>query len=129
MANQYLPPVIQTPSSLLITDISRSYPMVVAVEIGNDTTQANIYMVGMNVRLIVPWPYKMFQANNLVGTIKEIDGSNFYLDIDSSLFDAFYVPTGPVESPASISPFGSRNLEYNNETNLVPFQSLNYIGN
>jgi|SRR4051812_28062803 hypothetical protein len=129
MANQYLPPVIAIPSSLLITNITKSVPMVVSVVIGNTSTEANTYIVGMSIKLFVPKTYGMYQANNLVGTIKVINGSDFTLNIDSSLFDAFVVPSGNVETPASISPFGSRNLEYDNQTNNVPFQSLDNIGN
>lgn len=129
MANQYLPPVILTPSSLLITAITRSSQMIVSVSIGNPTTEANIYIVGMAIRLFVPQTYGMYQANNLVGTIVEINASDFTLNINSSQFDAFVIPTGNVETPASISSFGSRNLQYNNFTNEVPFQSLNNIGN
>lgn len=129
MANQYLPPVIQIPSSLLITAMTQSLPLVITVQIGNPTTEANTYIPGMNVKLTVPRPYGMFQANNLVGTILAINGSNFTLSIDSSQFDTFVIPSGNVETPASIAPYGSRNLQYNNNTNQVPFQSLNNIGN
>lgn len=129
MANQYLPPVIAIPSSLLITAITQAFPMVITVSIGNTSTEANTYIVGMAVRLVIPKSYGMFQANNLVGTILSINGSNFTIDLDSSLFDAFVIPSGNVEAPASISPSGSRNLQYNNQTGVVPFQSLNNIGN
>jgi len=129
MANQYLPPVIQIPSSLLITSISQSSPMVIGVAVQNTTTEANTYIVGMAVRLMVPQTYGMYQANNLIGTITEINGLNFTLNLDSSLFDAFVVPSGNVEQPATIAPNGSRNLQYNNSTGVVPFQSLNNIGN
>lgn len=129
MANQYLPPVIQIPSSLEIEAITQSSPMVITVSIENTTTEANTYIVGMAVRLFVPQTYKMFQANNLVGTIIAISGLNFTLNLDSSQFDAFVVPSGNVAQPASIAPFGSRNLQYNNSTGQVPFQSLNNIGN
>ena len=80
MANQYLPPVILIPSSLMITSISRSSPMVVGVAIQNATTEANTYIVGMAVRLFVPQTYGMYQANNLVGTITSINGFNFYIE-------------------------------------------------
>lgn len=129
MPNQYLPPVIQIPSSLQITAITQALPMVVTVSIGNPTTEANTYIVGMAVRLFVPRPFGMYQANNLVGTITAITGSDFTLSLDSSQFDAFVVPSGNVEQPATLSPNGSRNLQYNNSTDLVPFQSLNNIGN
>lgn len=129
MANQYLRPVIQIPSSLLITNITQSTPMIVSVDIGNPTTEANTYIVGMAIRLFVPVSYGMYQANNLVGTITAINGLNFTLNLDSSLFDPFVIPSGNVEQPATIAPNGSRNLQYNNSTDLVPFQSLNNIGN
>jgi hypothetical protein len=130
MPNQYLPPVIQIPSSLNITAISQSSPMVITVNIGNPASQANTYTVGMAVRLMVPQTYKMYQANNLVGTITEISGSSMTLNLDSSQFDPFVVPSGNVEQPASIAPSGSRNLQYTNGTSeSVPFQSLNNIGN
>ena len=129
MTNQYLKPVIQIPSSLQITNITQSAPMIVSVEIANPTTEANIYIVGMAIRLFVPVTFGMIQANNLVGTITAINGLNFTLNLDSSLFDPFVIPTGNVEQPATIAPFGSRNLQYNNQTDLVPFQSLNNIGN
>lgn len=129
MANQYLPPVIQIPSSLQIVNITQSVPMIVSVEIANPSTEANTYIVGMAIRLFVPVTYGMIQANNLVGTITALDGFDFTLNLDSSLFDPFVIPTGNVEQPATIAPFGSRNLQYNNQTDLVPFQSLNNIGN
>lgn len=130
MANQYLPPVILIPSSLLITNITQSSPMIVSVAIGNVTTEANTYSVGMAIRLFVPVTYNMFQANGLVGTIIEIIGTDFTLNLDSSQFDSFIIPTGNTEQPATIAPAGSRNYQYMNQSSLsVPFQSLNNIGN
>lgn len=129
MPNQYLPPVIAIPSSLNITAITQSNQMVVTVTIANPTSEANTYIVGMAVRLFVPQSYGMFQANNLIGTITAISGSNFTLNINSSGFDPFVIPSGTGETPASISPNGSRNLQFSNQTSEVPFQSLNNIGN
>jgi hypothetical protein len=129
MPNQYLPPVIQIPSSLLITAITQDPQMVITVAIGNSTIEANTYIIGMNVRLTVPISYGMYQANNLIGTILAITGSDFTLSINSQQFDTFVIPSGNVETPASIAPYGSRNLQYDNTTNQVPFQSLNNIGN
>lgn len=104
--------------------------MVITVAIGNSSTEANTYIVGQNVRMTVPVTYGMFQANGLVGTITAISGSNFTLNIDSSGFDAFVAPSGvTVQQPASIAPFGSRNLQYSNLTNNVAFQSYDNIGN
>ena len=130
MANAYLPPINTIPNSLNITAITQASPMVVTVTLANNAPnpRVNTYQVGMNVRLFVPWSYGMYQANGLVGNIKAVSGNVFILDLDSSLFDAFVVPSGSAETPASIAPFGSRNVEYNNTTNIA-FESLNGIGN
>lgn len=131
MANQYLPPVNTIPNSLVITDITRSMPMVVTTTLVNTAPnpRVNTYKIGMNVRLNVPRPYGMYQANGLVGTIVAINGNSFSLNLDSTFFDTFSVPMAVTESPPSISPYGSKNLQYDNSTNDVPFQSLNNIGN
>jgi hypothetical protein len=131
MPNQYLPGVNTTPNSLIITDITRSYPMIVTTTLVNTAPnpRVNTYKIGMNMRLYVPKPYGMYQANGLVGTILSISDNEFMLNIDSTLFDTFVIPVTTVESPPSLSPYGSKNLEYDNSTNEVPFQSLNNIGN
>ncbi len=129
MPNQYLPGVIQIPSALEITAITQAFPMVVTVDVNNISTESNTYIVGMAVKLYVPYEFGMFQANNLVGSINSINGSDLSLDIDSSKFDAFSIPVGAKVGPATIAPNGSRNLQYNNLTAEVPFQSLNNRGN
>lgn len=129
MPNQYLPGVVTIPSSLLITAATQSSPMVITVAVNSSASEANTYIVGMAIRLQVPQTYGMFQANNLIGTIVAINGSQFTLNINSSQFDAFVPPSGNVLQPATIAPFGSRNLQYDNTTGDVPFQSLNNIGN
>lgn len=129
MVNQYLPGVVTIPSSLYITAITQANPMVITVSVNTSVTEANTYIVGMAVRLFVPVTYRMIQANNLIGTITKIDGDNFTLNLNSSQFDPFVVPSGNVEQPATISPAGSRNLQYSNSTQKVPFQSQNNRGN
>lgn len=131
MANQYLPGVNTIPNSLVITGITKTGPMVVTTTLVNTAPnpRVNTYQIGMNVRLYVPRTYGMYQANGLVGTILALSGNVFTLNLDSTLFDTFTVPMTLVETPASLSPYGSRNLEFNNSTNEVPFQSLNNIGN
>lgn len=132
MVNQYLPGVNTIPNSLLISNITKSFPMVMTVVLFNyaPNPRVNTYIAGMAVKLYVPRTYGMYQANGLIGKILQISGNNLLLNIDSSHFDTFVIPISPTaESSASISPYGSINLEYNNSTNLVPFQSLNNIGN
>lgn len=126
-ANVYLAPVVQIPSALTISAITRTFPMVVTTEANSD--QSNTYIAGQVVRLNVPATYKMLQANGLVGVITEVDGDDISLNIDARLFDAFVIPGAGAQQPATLSPYGSRNLSFNNQTRQVPFQSLNNIGN
>ena len=81
------------------------------------------------MRLTVPKTWGMFQANGLMGKIMAVDSSTMTLNIDSTYFDTFVDGSSTSETPASLAPAGSQNLEYNNLTNQVPFQSLNNIGN
>lgn len=127
MANQYLPGVIQIPSTLLITGISQSFPMVVSFTV--PSTGSNTYVVGQVVRLFVPKTWGMYQANGLMGKIFAVGSTSMALNIDSTYFDAFVDGSSTSETPASLSPAGSQNLQYDNSTNQVPFQSLNNIGN
>lgn len=124
--NIYLPPVIVTPGSLIISAITQSNPMVATII----NSSSNTYIIGMLVKLTIPFTYGMSQANGLIGRISNINGLNFTLNIDSSRFDAFSIPTVGKEAPASLSPAGSNNLQYMNGTSIsVPFQDLNNIGN
>ncbi len=127
MPNQYLPGLVQIPSTLLITYITRSYPMAVTFTV--PSTGSNTYIVGQVVRLNVPKTWGMFQADGLTGKIVQIGINSMKLDIDSQLFDSFVDGSSSKEAPASLSPAGSRNLEFDNTTNEAPFQSLNNIGN
>lgn len=93
------------------------------------STGSNTYVVGQLVRLTVPRTWGMYQANGLIGRILAIDTSTMTLNIDSTNFDVFVDGSGGPETPASLAPAGSQNLEYSNGTHQVPFQSLNNIGN
>ncbi len=126
--NIYLPGVIQIPSSLTLISATRAYPMVITVSV-NPATEVNSYQAGQLVRLMVPVTYGMFQANNLIGQILSMNGNDITLNIDSRQFDAFVIPTGSNFQVATIAPNGARNLTLDNDTNSVPFQSLNNIGN
>lgn len=127
MPNQYLPPVIAIPSTLIITNISRSAPMVITFTV--PPNGANTYIIGQVVRLTVPKTYSMYQADGLTGRIVGLGVNTMSLSIDSTLFDTFSIPSGNFETPASLSPAGSQNLQFNNTTDQVGFQSLNNIGN
>ena len=127
-SNVYLPGTIAIPSSLVITAITQTFPMVVTVSV-NPVTESNTYQYGQVVRLTIPKSYGMQQANGLTSKIVSVNGLNLTLEVDATIFDPFVVPSGNAEQPASLAPSGSRNLEYNNSTTQVPFQSLNNRGN
>lgn len=128
-SDTYLPGTIQIPSSMVITGITNSYPMIVTAVL-NTVTEANTYVPGQLLKLFVPNAYGMFQANGLVGRIIGVSGLNFSLDIDSRQFDVFVTPPSTTMiQPPSFAPAGSQNLTLDNTTSQVPFQSLNNKGN
>lgn len=120
MANNiFLPPSPVIPGMLLISAITRAYPMVVTII----NSIYNTYVVGQLVCLTIPPAYRMFQANELTAEIIAISGTNFSLNVNSSGFDTFVVPSGvKISQPASLAPAGSKNI-YN--TTVEPFQALN----
>jgi len=126
-SNTYLAPVIQIPSALEITNITNGFPMIVTVSANSD--QINTYIPGMQVILTVPVSYKMYQANGLQALILDVVGNDIYLNANSTNFDVFTTPIAGQVQPASLAPSGSRNLQFSNTTNQVPFQSYNNIGN
>jgi len=124
--NQYLPPVVTIPSALTITAITRTFPMVVSTVANSD--QSFDYMMQQNVIFTIPYTFGMWQLNNMSGTVTGVSGTDISVNIDARNFDAFSNPNnGQI---ATLSPNGSKNLQYNNNTaNYVPFRSLNNIGN
>lgn len=128
-ANTYLPGVIAIPSRLTLIALSNAYPAIATVSV-NDVTESNSYIAGQCIKLNVPIVYGMFQADGLTPTILSVSGNDLTLDLNTTQFDVFTIPTGNNFQVATISPNGSRNLTINNETaGIVPFQSLNNIGN
>lgn len=128
MPNQYLPGTIAIPSALIITAITRAFPMVVTCVV-NSVTEANTYIPGQLVRFTVPSSYGMQQIDGVTYKIIVVSGLNFTFNIDSTYFDPFIVPAITQEQPASIAPAGSSNLQFSNATTQVGFQSLNNQGN
>lgn len=126
-ANAYLPGTIQIPSALEVVAITQSFPMVVTVS-ANPVTQSNVYINDQLVRFNIPFGYGMQQLNGQTLKIFSVSGNDLTFNIDSRNFDSFSVPISGLK-PATIAPAGSNNLSYSNETNNVPFQSLNNRGN
>lgn len=126
MQNQYLPGVITIPSALLITGMTRSSPMVITFTV--PATSSNTYQPGMTVKLFVPRTWGMYQADNIIVKILTVGTNTMTVNIDSTQFDTFVDGSNSAETPASLAPFGSSNVQYSNTTNIA-FKSLNNIGN
>lgn len=118
--NTYLAPSPVTPPFLLITALTKAYPMVMT------TSTTNNYVVGQLVRLFVPSDYGMIQANGLTAPVLAVNGLNLSIDIDSTYFDTFVTPATFQPQPASAAPAGCRNI-YN--TQYEPFHSVGSSGN
>jgi hypothetical protein len=126
-SNTYLPPVIAIPSALEITAITQTNPMVITVKMNSD--QVNTYIPGQLIKLYVPQTFGMFQANGLTALILEANMPQLTVRINALNFDAFTIPSNGLLGPATIAPSGSKNLQFNNLTTQIAFQSLNNIGN
>ncbi len=110
-------PIFQ-PAMRLIASITQSSPAVVT------TTFAHQYITGTVVRLDIPQACGMPQANTLTGAISVIDSTSFYIDIDTTQFQAFVIPTfeAHVASNAMVVPIGEINETLKAATqNVLPF--------
>lgn len=119
-ANTFLPPSPVVPPFLTISNITNTNPMVITV------IETNNYVINQLIHLSIPNDYGMFQANQLTTQIIAINGLDFTVSLDGTIFDRFVNPPSGIEKPATLAPAGSRNL-YN--TLQVPFHSLGNFGN
>lgn len=83
------PSHVFNPVLKLIEDIIQSNPMQVI------TTTPHEYVSGVFVRLLVPKPYGMVQANNLTGYIEVTGPTSFYFPVDATNFSDFGAPVNP----------------------------------
>ncbi len=79
-------PIFQ-PAMRLITAITNAAVATVT------TSFAHQYITGLQVRLDIPIACGMQQANGLVGSIIVVSPSMFLIDIDTTLFDPFSIPS------------------------------------
>ena len=90
----------------IITGLTNGTPAVVTTSFDHN------YSSGLIVRLYIPKGYGMLQANHLVGTITVTDETSFTIDIDTTAFDSFTMPTGDpwyINSYAQVVPIGEEN--------------------
>lgn len=75
------------PAMRIVSSITNANPASVT------TTLDHNYLTGEIVRLIVPQGFGMTQINNLTGTITVTGSTTFLIDIDTTFFDVFSVPS------------------------------------
>ena len=77
-----------------------------------DTSQANDFVVGQQVRFHIPRGYGMTQLNELTGFVIAINSNiEFVVDTDTSQFNAFVIPGVPFNyQNAQVSAIGDRNI-------------------
>jgi|KBSSwiStaDraftv2_1062776.scaffolds.fasta_scaffold488680_2 hypothetical protein len=98
-------PIFQ-PAMRLIASITQANPAVVT------TTFDHLYITGTIVRLDIPPQYGMQQLDGFVGPITATGSTTFSFPIDSTLFQAFAVPSpiSPQQSTcAMVVPIGEDN--------------------
>lgn len=71
------------PAMRLVTNITNEYPAVVTTSFEHE------YITGIIVRLYIPQPFGMIQADQLHGSITVLDDVTFAIDIDTREFDQF----------------------------------------
>ena len=77
------------PAMRLVTDITRAVITVITTSFDHD------YETGLIVRLYVPRNYGMTQINHHVGAITVLTGDTFSMDLNTSAYDAFIIPSNP----------------------------------
>lgn len=104
-------PVFQ-PSMRIISEITKAFPASVT------TTFPHQYLTNTIVRLDIPTGFGMVQANQLFGTIVVTSPTTFTITIDTTMFDAFVIPSYTLlpsglvvsEQSAQAVPIGEENI-------------------
>jgi hypothetical protein len=102
----------------IISNITNSNPAIVTTTINNQ------YLDGTIVRLVVPQGFGMYQANQLTGSIRVITDTTFSIDIDTTFFDSFVLPSSfPLDyNDAQVIPVGAENDRLKVATqNVLPY--------
>ena len=115
--NTYAQPFFQ-PAMRFISGITQTNPIVVTT-IGN-----HLYGTGLTVRLVVPVPYGMYQANELTGEIIVIDDTSFSMPIDGTNFNAFMTPLSYQPAQAQVIGIAEDALILSQaERNVLPYKN------
>lgn len=107
-----LSPNIFRPAMRMILSISLSPNAIVVTTIDGVVPGNHHYVTGTVVRLDIPKEFGMPQANQMTGTIIVIDDTSFSIDIDTSLFQPYVIPSPlppHLQSFGQVVPIGSAN--------------------
>lgn len=100
LSNAYFQPLVTD-----ITAITNAFPLQVT------TSFAHNYLTGLIVRLYIPKNFGMVLLNDAQGSIIVNGATTFTMNIDSTNFDAFVVPSeqpGNNFTPAQTVPIGEK---------------------
>lgn len=106
------------PAMRVVTAITNGFPCMVTTSFDHG------YVNGTTLRLKVPLGYGMTEANNLFGSIIVNGTDTFYLDVDTTHFTPFVIPsTAPYNLQSSqCVPFGElTNTLKASLVNVLPF--------
>jgi len=113
-------PIFQR-SMRIIEAITNGFPAQVT------TTFPHQYLNGLIVRLYIPEGFGMQQANQLSGAITVTSATTFLVDIDTTNFDSFIIPTiveGVSYTCPQVVPTGEVSSTLQNATqNVLPFSA------
>lgn len=102
------------PAMRIVTAITKANPAAVTTSFDHD------YITGEIVRFYIPDTFGMRQMNGLSGTITVTASDTFTVDIDTTYFDTFAVPSSNVQY-AQVLPIGEVNSQLTAATdNVLP---------
>ena len=100
---------IYQPAQRDILTITQGNPTTITTTYDGTDAQAHDYLSGLIVRLVVPLGYGIQQLNGYLGPINVINTTQFTVNIDSTQFDPFVVPSyqpGFNGTPPQVIPVG-----------------------
>ncbi len=110
-------PVFQ-PALRIIINITNGFPAIVT------TSFAHQYTTGLIVRLILPPGYGMSQANQQFSDIIVIDSLNFSINIDTTHYQLFTVPSSPTQYAQAIPTGEVNSTVYLATKNILPYGAI-----
>ena len=93
---------LYVPARKVVTAITNANPAIVTTSIAHD------YVSGVIVRMNIPEStsledYGMPQINQQFAPIQVIDSTNFYIDIDTRLYEPLHIPMNQQQYPQCIA--------------------------